>query len=61
MVVCCVKVEVKVTTVVAVENVELGVADREQVAAAKVTKYVKESLISACLPWHITIVATQII
>lgn len=34
------QVEVKVTTVISVENVELGVADREQVVAAKVIKYV---------------------
>lgn len=32
------EVEVKVTTVISVENVELGVADREQVVAAKVIK-----------------------
>lgn len=43
------KVEVKVTTVISVENVELGVADREQVVAAKVIKYVRlREWISAC-------------
>jgi hypothetical protein len=43
-----VKVEVKVTTVISVENVELGVADREQVVAAKVIKYVR-LIVDLCL------------
>ncbi len=34
------EVEVKVTTQVAIENVEIGVADRDQSAPPKTTKYV---------------------
>ena len=32
------QVEVKVTTKVSVENVEIGVADKDQTAAARTTK-----------------------
>ena len=40
MYLCIGQVEVKVTTQVAIENVEIGVADRDQSAPPKTTKYV---------------------
>ena len=36
----CGKVEVKVTTKVSIENVEIGVADKEQSSSPRTTKYV---------------------
>ena len=48
-----VQVEVKVTTKVSVENVEIGVADKDQTAAARTTKWALFSLCPfVCLLSH---------
>lgn len=44
-----VQVEVKVTTKVSVENVEIGVADKDQTSAARTTKWVSSSSSSSLL------------